>query len=456
MSAMQYKLNEHPRGTVLWFSSLQWFIFMMANVITVPIVLGHALGLGEVDTALYMSRTLLLCGAIGLLQVLFGHRFPIIEGPAGMWWGVIVVLLDMHLRAGGDALLLLRELEMGLGVGALVFLLLGVFRLLPHIKFLFTPIVTGAFLILLAIQMSKSILSGVLGIGFEGSTVVVPKIALLSLLLIGLTVGLMVKGRGLIKSMAVLIGLAAGWGVYAVLGMLHMPEAAAPAFELPQLLPFGPPVWNTGVVVTCVLTSVILLSNLIASVQVFAEAAEEPAPGKLYSRGSVMTGAGTLAAGLFGTAPAVPLTAAASLVSLTGIASRLPFLLASAEMMVLGLFPAVGQLLSTIPQPVGYAVLFTVFGQLLGFGLKDIKRLALTQRELFIIGFTLLTGGGLMFLPSEVWAELPSLATYILGNGLIVGVVLAILLEHVVFREAKQSPSSSASQSAEANEKEGS
>ncbi|MFD0869102.1 Putative purine permease ybbY [Chlamydia abortus] len=436
--ALLYKLNERPKGTVLWLSAIQWFIFMLANFITVPLVLGLTLGLSGEEISFYTSRTLFLCGLIGAIQVMFGHRLPIIEGPAGMWWGVFLVLITMNMQMGGTTQTLLAELEMGLIVSSLVFILLAVFRLLNRLRALFTPVVTGTFLVLLSMQVSKSLVEGVLGIGYEGSDQVIPKIVLLSLLLISFTVGIMMKAKGMLKSMAVLIGLGTGWLLYALLGMVRFPEEQAPWAALPQVFPFGVPQWNTGIVITCVITSAILLSNLIASIQVFASAADEKVTDSMINRGSFMTGIGTLLAGLFGTVAAVPLTAAASMVVLTRIASRLPFLLASIGFIVLGLLPRVGQWLSTIPQPVGYAILFTVFGQLLGFGLRDYKRMELNLKDLFIIGFSLLSGVGLMFVPGSAWANLPSVFGYIVGNGLIVGVTLSIVLEHVVFKRKQQ------------------
>ncbi|GIP33154.1 purine/pyrimidine permease [Paenibacillus sp. J2TS4] len=436
--ALLYRLNDRPQGTVLWLSAIQWFIFMLANFVTVPIVLGQTLGLGGEEIALFTSRTLFLCGLIGGLQVLFGHRLPIIEGPAGMWWGVFLVLITMNAQLGGTTETLLAELQMGLIVSSLVFILIALFRLLHRLRALFTPIITGTFLILLAMQVSKSLVEGILGIGYEGSEHVLPKIVLLSLLLISITVGLMMKAKGIIQSMAILIGLGTGWLLFAVLGMVRFPEGQTPWVALPEIFPFGAPQWNTGVVITCVITSLILLSNLIASIQVFAVSAGEKTTDSMLNKGSFITGVGTLLSGLFGTIAAVPLTAAASLVALTRIASGLPFLIASIGFVVLGLLPKVGQWLSSIPQPVGYAILFTVFGQLLGFGLRDLKQLKLDQRDLFVVGFSLLAGIGLLFVPGHAWEGLPSIVGFLLGNGLIVGVTIAVLLEHVIFRVKKE------------------
>ncbi len=69
---IQYKLGSRPKGMLLWITSLQWFVFMFASNITVPIVLGHAFGMTVQETALYTSRTLLICGELELFKFFLG------------------------------------------------------------------------------------------------------------------------------------------------------------------------------------------------------------------------------------------------------------------------------------------------------------------------------------------------------------------------------------------------
>jgi xanthine/uracil permease len=438
LDGILYRLDERPRGTVFVLSTLQWLVFILANVITVPVVLGPAFGMNPHDVALYTERTFFVCGLIGVLQAIFGHRYGIIEGPAGMWWGVCIVLINMARDVGTSMASLQSSLEMGLIISGIVFVLFALFRVIDWVRRLFTPVVTGTFLVLLSLQVSKSLIEGILGIGFHGSTRVLPHIALLSVCLIAFTIGLMVKGRGLIKNLAVLIGLVVGWVLFALFGLVDLPNTYAPVVAWPQVFPFGPPHLNVGITITCVITSVILLSNLIASIQAFALVSGENPSSSVYQRGTLVTGIGTLLSGVFGTVGAVPLTAAASLVSLTGIASRLPFVIASAGVAVLGFFPNIGQWVATLPSSVGYAILFTVFGQLLGFGLRDYKGLELSQRDFFVVSPAILTGVGILFVPGTAWLGLPKILGYILDNGLIVGVLLVLFLEHVVFRQPKK------------------
>ncbi|GMA49581.1 hypothetical protein GCM10025857_09380 [Alicyclobacillus contaminans] len=273
MEGLIYRLDQRPRGGALWLSTLQWFMFTLANIITVPIVVGHAFHLSAAGIAMFTERTFFVCGVIGFLQAWLGHRFPVIEGPAGMWWGVFLVLVQMAVDKGQSLGVLLQELELGLMVGGLVFIVLGVSGQLGRVRRLFTPAVTGTFLILVALQVAHSLVEGVLGIGFRGRETVAPEVAGLSVLVLAVAMGLMFKARGMVQSISVLIGLGCGWVLFSVFGLVDAPVADTPWVALPSLLPFGPPKWNLGVCLTGAITGGILLSNLIASLQALAAAA---------------------------------------------------------------------------------------------------------------------------------------------------------------------------------------
>lgn len=433
LSQLLVQLDETPRGPSMVLNSLQWLVFMIANTVTVPIVLGHAFGFDAHATALFVTRTLFVSGLVSFFQALLGHRYAVMEGPAGMWWGVFMVLIQMAHATGQSMPDLERGIELGLIVAGALYVLLAVCGWIDALRKLFTPVVTGCFLVILGFQLAGSIVSGMFGIGWRGHQTVSVETTILSLILLTLTLSLMAWGRGIWKTIAVLLALGAGWLLYGVLGLLQMPSLH-PVFALPQIFAFGPPIWHGGIIITALLTAFILLSNLIASVQLFAATIESEAEPWRFRRGTLVTGAGTAVTGLFSAVGLVPLTTSSSLVSLTGVASRLPFLTGAGILTVIGLFPSVGELAATLPSPAGYAVLFVVFGQLLGFGLKDFTRLRMDQRDLFVISIPLLAGVGVLFVPESAWRSLPAICSYILGNGLILGTILVLLLEHVVFR----------------------
>lgn len=64
------------------FSTIQWLAFILAGSLVAPLAVGNALHLPPADIAMFMQRTFLLIGVSALLQTLFGHKLPMMEGPA--------------------------------------------------------------------------------------------------------------------------------------------------------------------------------------------------------------------------------------------------------------------------------------------------------------------------------------------------------------------------------------
>lgn len=147
-------------------SSLQWVAFMLVSAIVAPIVIGNAFGMSPVEIATFLQRTIFVMSCAALLQVLFGHRLPIAEGPAGLWWGTFVVYAGLVTSGALSVGSALRQLEATMLLCGLFFLIIGLFRLVQPIKKLFTPLVTGTFLILLVAQLGSSFVKGILGVGY--------------------------------------------------------------------------------------------------------------------------------------------------------------------------------------------------------------------------------------------------------------------------------------------------
>ncbi len=427
-----YDLDDRPPLKRTLAYSAQWLIFTLANSAVIPLVLGAALGLDMTGTAELARRLLFFSALASLLQVLFGHRLPIIEGPSGMWWGVFMTLAFLAPAMGKPLSLLRTDLETGMMVAVVVLVLVGVSGLMGQALKLFTPAVTGSVLVLLGLQLSGTLVRGMLGLDSPGAAVDL-RAAAVSAVVVLVVFGVTLKGKGFFRSVAILAGILAGWLVSLPLGITGAGGISlGDTVKMPELFAWGPPTLDAGIVFTCVVTGLLVSSNLVASILAMEKTLGRRFPGRVYNRGVVFTGVADIMAGAGSTVGFVPYSAGAGMVSLTGVAARLPFIIFTLAMMLLGLFPAVGKLLASIPAPVGYSVLLASFAQMMGFGLRDYLRLRLDTRDFFVVGVSLLFGTGLMFLPPEACRDLPLVARYILGNGFVAGMILVIILEHVV------------------------
>lgn len=436
MSSLLYDVDDRPPAGRTFLYVVQWFAYMAANVAVVPLVIGPAFGLAPDQVAALGGRTFLISGAVSALQVLFGHRLPLVEAPAGIWWAV---LIQMAAIAGpGGFAHLGPALEAAMIVAGLCTAVLGFAGGIGRLIRGFTPAVTGTVLVLLALQLSGTFLKGVLGIS-AGHPEPDPVVAAISLAVLAVVVAVTLYGPGPVRSFGVLAGLVVGAALSAAFGRLH-PVAFGAWVGWPEPFAWGAPRMDAGVTLVAVVTALVVLTNLVASLLAVGQVVGRRPPERAYDRAAVFTGLADVLAGVFPAVGFVPYTSSAGLVAMSGVAARRPFLWASILFALLGFLPAAGALLASVPSAVGYAVTMASFAQILSFGLRDYARLQFTPRDVFVVGLSVMAGTGVMSLDPATFASAPPIVRNLLSNGLIIGLVLAALLDHVVLRETRRTP----------------
>lgn len=105
--------------------------------------------------------------------------------------------------------------------------------------------------------------------------------------------------------------------------------------------------------------------------------------------------------------------------------------------MILGVIAPVCTFFAAIPPAVGYSAMMIVFALMLAQGIKEFKKVEFTNREGFIVGISFMIGAGIMFIDSSAFLTLPQMLRYIVSNGLIMGLIIAIVLEHIILRTKK-------------------
>jgi len=406
-------------------------VFMLAGSIVAPLAIGTAFQLAPAEIAGLMQRTFFIVGLASLLQVLFGHKLPAVEGPAGLWWGIFIVyagLVSANVLSVSDGL---AQLQLGMMISGLLFVILGILRWMDRMKRLFTPLVVGTYLLLLVAQLSGSFIQGMLGVGYLADRVDL-KVAIPALSIFVLAIILSRSSLKILRNYSVLISLFVGWLLFIALGIDQPTNITAQFFSIPQLLAWGSPQFSSGMMLTSVFIGLLLLANMIASTSVVEKVLldqNEHVKKVNYNRTSLVMGVNTSLAGLFSAIGCVPISASAGFMLTTKIVSRLPFIIAAILMTASSFFPVVTSVLASIPMPVGYATIFVSFAGMIGIGLKEYQSLALNEKQLFIIGISLMVGLGSLFVPAETIVSLPAILQTVVNNGLVLGTVTCIVLE---------------------------
>lgn len=431
MQDLKYQLSDDvPAGENLMYAFQQTVLFV-ASAVVMPVVAGFALGLTEMEVAAALQRTFVLCGVMTFLQVRWGHRFPIQDGPAGLWSGLFILMSSTMPALGMPLSQLRTSLEMGLLIAGGCIMLLAVSGWISRIARLFTPVINGLLILLMVLQISSSIMKGMLGVSDGGS--INGKMFLTAVFTMVVILVINLYAHGFLRSIATFVGMIAGWVLAWILGItgeIDLMENGL--FSLPQPFAWGRPTFDGGIVLTCIIGALVLLSMVFASINGMGEAVNETITQEKMKRTVFFHGLAAFLTGAFSSIAFMPYVSSIGVVEMTKVAARKPMYFAAGFMVLMGLIAPFGTLFATIPACVGNGALIIIFALCIGQALREFRKTEFTSRENLVVGLSSIIGTGIMFLPAETFGSLPPAASCILSNGLIVGMIAAFLLEHVV------------------------
>lgn len=425
--------KKTPTDKNLWtttFASLQWFIFIFANTIVVPVSVGAAFHLEPQLIAELVRNSLIITAVACILQGLVGHRFPLLEGHSGLMWGLV---LNLSYSAGTLGMSL-PEIGGGIATGMLlaggITALLAAVNGLKFMQKIFTPMVMSVFLFLLTFQLILIFFNGMFKLADDGS--VIWSETLLAIAVACFVTLLKIMGGEKLGNFSILIGIAVGW----ILHVLLFPQGEAiVALAAPgglTLFPFGTPNLNIPIIAVTCLASLINLSNTITAVKTAADLFDEEASQRRLNRSYLLNGLYSMTGGTLGLVTYAPFASTIGFLQSTRIFDRRPFLIGGALMAVTGLFPAISGLFATLPMTVGNAVLLVAYFQLLGTSLSSIRGQAFDSITIHRLALPILVGLGILAVDPERFNGLPVLVQPLVSNGFIVGILLSIILELLI------------------------
>lgn len=323
------------------FSIIQWFVFLLANAVAIPIVIGPLFDMSSIEVMQLMQRTFFIMGVACFLQGWIGHKMPIVDGPAGIWVSTFAVFAGTISTATGSAENSLRLLEMAMILTGIFLMLFGLFKISGKIISIFTPLVTGVFLTLLTVQLGGTFLQGMTGVA-EYAVIQIDA-TIVSFITFILVLVLSLFSHGWKKSYAVLIGIVVGWVVYELfIGTSSERPNGLQTISAPEWFAWGTPIWDWSLIPIALLTAVILLSNIVAALSAVTDVREEKARVSYgdMNRSSFTLGVNHGISGIFSGIAVITLASSAGFLKLTGEKRIRPFLIASAVLILASFFRA--------------------------------------------------------------------------------------------------------------------
>ncbi len=415
----RYQLDDRPPRRDLFLFGLQWLAIALPSIVIIGGVVGpvHFAAVGA--QILYLQKLALVAGLTMAVQVLWGHRLPLVAGPAAVLLIGVVASRESSLGVIYGSLF----------AGGLVLVLLALSGLLRHLIRLFTPRVVAVVLLLIAFTLLPTIRNLLLHPGGAAGPLVGLSFAAALVLL--LFVG-QFRLRGIWKATLIVWGVLAGSLVWLLLYPRSLALGALPPFGLPfhawALPGFA---FDFGVLLAFLCCFLALAVNDLGSIQAMAGLLQPSGmPGRI-SRGLLVTGLGNLLAGALGVLGPVNFSLSPGVIAATGCASRYVLLPAAAGLLLLSLSPQALAILGAVPPVVVGAILLFILSSQVSAGL-----LALTAgdgslrfEDGLVVALPLLLGTLVAFLPAPVVAAFPALLRPLLGNGFVVGTLLAMLLD---------------------------
>ena len=411
---------------------LQHVLAMFASNVTPAFIIAGAAGLAGADLVYMVQMAMVFSGVATLIQTVgigpVGARLPIVQGTS---FAFIPVMIPVAKAAGMGAVL------GGAVIGGIFHFFLG--TVIGRLRNLMPPLVTGTVVLTIGLALIPvAIKYSAGGVPLEGS----PAFGTfqhwgLALLVIVVTLAVKFFARGIMTAAAALIGIVAGYLVAIPFGMVDFGRVAGAGwFALPQPFSFGFEVNFAAVVGMCLMAIVSAIETVGDISGITKGGAGREATDKEIGGGTMADGLGTAIAGIFGGLPNTSFSQNVGLVAMTGVMSRHVVTIGAIFLIVAGLIPKVGAIITAMPIAVLGGGVVIMFGMVASAGLRMLGEVEMNRRNMVILAVSLAIGLGLQAVPGSM-QHLPDTLKILLTSGLLPAAFLAVALNALLPKELK-------------------
>ena len=418
---------------------LQHILAMFVSNVTPAIIIAGAAGFGfgsnspDFPSLIYMIQmSMVFAGIATLIQTVgmgpVGARLPIVQGTS---FAFVPIMIPLVAGKGVDAMAAVMG---GVLVGGLFHMVLGVY--IKKLRFAFPPLVTGLVVLMIGLALIR--------VGIQYAAGGVPAIGkpefgslqnwFVASVVIIVSLGYKFYANGLLSAAAVLLGIIAGYIVALLLGMVSFGGVGNAAyFAVPMPLHFGLEFTAAAVIGMCAMSFVSAVETVgdvsgICKGGANREATDDEIQGATYA-----DGLGTAVAGLFGGLPNTSFSQNVGLVAMTGVMSRSVVTIGALFLIVAGLIPKIGAIVTTVPIEVLGGGVIVMFGMVAAAGVSILATVNWNKRNLIIFAISLSVGLGLQLVP-EALQHLGGTWKTLAVSGLLPAALLAIIM-HLVLPE---------------------
>ncbi|KDM90685.1 uracil-xanthine permease family protein [Photobacterium galatheae] len=443
-SDLIYRLEDRPPLPQTLFAAMQHLLAMFVAVVTPSLIICQALGLPAHDTNTIVSMSLLASGVASFIQIRtigpVGSGLLSIQGTSFNFLGPIIGA-GLAMKAGGADVPTMMAAIFGTILAASL-TEVAISRILQHTRRVITPLVSGIVVTLIGLTLIQIGLTSIGG-GYaaieDGSFGSLDK-----LLLAGIVLGLIVLMNRMknpyLRVSSIVIAMAAGTLAAWLMGMISTERLAETSFiAIPAPMQYGLG-FDGSLLIPLVIVFAITSLEAIGDITATSETSEQPVSGPVYLKrikgGVLADGINSALAAVLNSFPNSTFSQNNGIIQLTGVASRYIGYFVAGMLVLLGLFPAVANLVQLIPEPVLGGATIVMFGTIAASGVRIISRCELDRRAILIMALSFSMGLGIAQKP-EILQFMPDMVKSILSSGMAAGGLTAILLNLILPEEKK-------------------
>ena len=414
---------------------IQHVLAMFIGNVTPAIIVAGAAGFGygsedPSDLIYLIQMSMVFAGITTLFQTIgvgpLGARLPIVQGTSFAFLPVMVPIV------AGTGVSGMAALVSGALAGGLFHAMLAPF--IGRLRFAMPPLITGLVVAMIGLSLVK--------VGIQYSAGGVPAKGtdsygdwqgwLLAGSVLLTTLGFKFFGKGLFSTASILLGLVVGYLVAVPFGLVDLSAVStANWLSLPEPFRFGFQ-FSAPAIIGFSFMGVVSAIETVGDVSGITEAgAGREATDKELSGATLADGLGSFLSALFGSLPNTSFSQNVGLIAMTGIMSRHIVTCGAVILILCGLIPKVGALITTIPIQVLGGGVIIMFGMVISAALSILAKVNWNQRNMLIFAVSLSLGFGLQLEP-EALQHLPEMPRILLSSGLLPATFLAIILNLVV------------------------
>jgi uracil-xanthine permease len=235
--------------------------------------------------------------------------------------------------------------------------------------------------------------------------------------------------RGFWQQLALLIGLAAGT---LAAFPLHLADFGAvgdaKVFALPSPFHFGAPRFDAAAIVSLCIVMIVSMTESTADMLALGRIVDRPADERTLAAGLRADGLATAVSPVFNGFACSAFAQNIGLVALTGIRSRFVVAAGGGILVLLGLFPVLGSLVSLVPAPVLGGAGIVLFGTVAASGIRTLAEAGLESGANTVLVSVSLGVGIIPIAAPTFYDAFPESVRTLMHSGISAGCVAAVLL----------------------------